>query len=67
MGFCKSYNNRVALLDWMNEWMNDWMNEWLNEWMIEWLDDWMNEWMNDWMIECHFYPFLKKDNMGCST
>ncbi len=22
MGFCKSYNNRVALLDWMIEWLN---------------------------------------------
>ncbi len=34
MGFCKSYNNRVALL----EWLNDWMIEWLNDWMIEWLN-----------------------------
>ncbi len=38
MGFCKSYNNRVALLDWMIEWLNDWMIEWLNDWMIEWLN-----------------------------
>ncbi len=30
MGFGKSYNNRVALLDWMIEWLNDWMIEWLN-------------------------------------
>ncbi len=60
MGFGKSYNNRVALIDCLIAWLLDWLDDWLNDWMIEWLDDWMIEWLNDWMIEWlnDWMPFL---------
>ncbi len=55
MGFCKSYNNRVALLDYLITWLLDYLIGWLDDWMIGWLDDWML-----------FLPLLK-DDMGYST